>query len=213
MNRLRVRFKRGEEIKFISHLDLIRVWQRVFRRAGLELAYSEGFNPHPRLSLAAPLALGITGENELMDVYTVQPVSPHTFCAMASPQLPVGLQVVQVFPIALEVPTLQSQVRFAEYEVRVETTEVDALKLRINATLAKDSIPWQHQRDTGIKSYDLRKLIDSVWLIAEESCILTLGMRLRCDSEGAGRPEQVTRALGLESPLAVHRTRLILSAS
>ena len=62
MNRLRVRFKRGEEIKFISHLDLIRVWQRAFRRAVVMLAYSEGFNPHPRISLASPLALGITAE-------------------------------------------------------------------------------------------------------------------------------------------------------
>ena len=72
-------------LKFISHLDLIRVWQRVFRRAGVALAYSEGFNPHPRLSLAAPLALGVTGEAELMDVYTVQPLSNHAFAAMVAP--------------------------------------------------------------------------------------------------------------------------------
>ena len=46
----------------------------------MELAYSEGFNPHPRLSLAAPLALGVTGEAELMDVYTVHGISNQTFC-------------------------------------------------------------------------------------------------------------------------------------
>jgi radical SAM-linked protein len=106
MNRLRIRFKRGEEIKFISHLDLIRVWQRAFRRAGVMLAYSEGFNPHPRLSLAAPLALGITGEAELMDVYTVQPLSNHAFAAMVNPQLPAGLEIAQVYPMPLEAPTL-----------------------------------------------------------------------------------------------------------
>jgi len=56
MQRLRVRFCRGEEVKFISHLDLMRLWQRAIKRAGISVAYSEGFSPHPRISLAAPLA-------------------------------------------------------------------------------------------------------------------------------------------------------------
>lgn len=212
MNRVRVRFKRGEEIKFISHLDLIRVWQRAFRRAGVMLAYSEGFNPHPRLSLAAPLALGVTGEAELMDVYTVQPVSNYAFTAMVSPQLPPGLDIAQVFPMPLEAPTLQAQIRFAEYEVKVIAIDADTLKQRIDILLSSESIPWQHQRDTGIKSYDLRKLIDGIWVAGDSNGIATLGMKLRCDSAGAGRPEQVAKALGLDSPLAIHRTKLILQA-
>ena len=212
MNRLRVRFQRGEEIKFISHLDLIRLWQRAFRRAGVMLAYSEGFNPHPRLSLAAPLALGVTGEAELMDVYTVQPVSNHAFAAMVSPQLPTGLEIGQVCPMPLEAPTLQAQIRFAEYEVTVAVPDVEVLKKGIDSLLAAESIPWQHHRDTGVKSYDLRKLIDGLWIAGESSGIVTLGMKLRCDSSGAGRPEQVSRALGLDSPLSIHRTKLILQA-
>jgi radical SAM-linked protein len=212
MNRLRVRFKRGEEIKFISHLDLIRVWQRAFRRAGVMLAYSEGFNPHPRLSLAAPLALGVTGEAELMDVYTVQPVSNHAFAAMVGPQLPPGLEIAQVYPMPLEAPMLQAQIRFAVYEVRAVTPNVEKLKQGIDNLLASESLPWQHRRDTGIKSYDLRKLIDSLWLVDDSNGIITLGMKLRCDSGGAGRPEQVARALGLDTPLAIHRTKLFLQA-
>jgi radical SAM-linked protein len=212
MNRLRIRFKRGEEIKFISHLDLIRVWQRAFRRTGVMLAYSEGFNPHPRLSLAAPLALGVTGEAELMDVYTVQPMSNHAFAAMVGPQLPQGLEIAQVFPMPLEAPTLQAQMRFAEYEVRVAAPDIDSLKQAIDSLMASESLLWQHQRDTGIKSYDLRKLIESVWLVCHENGFATLGMKLRCDSSGAGRPEQVAKALGLDSPLSIHRTKLILQA-
>jgi len=212
MNRLRIRFKRGEEIKFISHLDLIRVWQRAFRRAGVALAYSEGFNPHPKLSLAAPLALGITGEAELMDVYTVQAMSSHAFCSMVAPQLPSGLEIVQVFPIALELPTLQAQIRFAEYEVSVKTSDAVNLKQGIENLMVKESLPWQHQRDTGVKSYDLRKLIDSLWLVSEKDGVALMGMKLRCDSDGAGRPEQVVKALGLDSPLAINRTRLFLQA-
>jgi radical SAM-linked protein len=212
MNRLRIRFKRGEEIKYISHLDLIRVWQRAFRRAGVMLAYSEGFNPHPRLSLAAPLALGVTGEAELMDVYTVQSVSNHAFAALVSPQLPSGLEIVQVFPVPLEAPMLQAQMRFAEYEVRVSAPDIEKLKHAIDSLMASESLPWQHQRDTGIKSYDLRKLIGGLWLVGESNGIVTLSMKLRCDISGAGRPEQVAKALGLGTPLAIHRTKLILQA-
>jgi hypothetical protein len=78
--------------------------------------------------------------------------------------------------------------------------------------MSQDSLLWQHQRDTGIKSYDLRKLIDSIRLADYEQGIATLCMKLRCGSDGAGRPEQVAKALGLDNPISVNRTKLILQA-
>ncbi|MFH1087432.1 MAG: TIGR03936 family radical SAM-associated protein, partial [Chloroflexota bacterium] len=59
MYRLRLKFGRDRSLRFISHLDLMRLWERAFRRAGVPLAYSQGFTPHPSISLAAPLALGV----------------------------------------------------------------------------------------------------------------------------------------------------------
>jgi hypothetical protein len=102
--------------------------------------------------------------------------------------------------------------KFAEYEVRAITPDVENLRKKIDLLLASETLPWQHQRDTGVKSYDLRKLIDSLWIAGESDGLTTLGMKLRCDSGGAGRPEQVTKALGLDTPLAIHRTKLILQA-
>src|SRR4030042_619242 len=108
MQRLRIRFYRGEEVKFISHLDLMRLWQRALNRAGAPLAYSEGFNPHPRMSLAAPLALGVTSETELMDIILAKWMSPHSFTAAVSRQLPPGIEILQVYQIPLTMPSLQS---------------------------------------------------------------------------------------------------------
>ena len=68
MQRLRVTFSRGEELKYLSHLDVMRLWERALRRADLPLAYSQGFSPHAKISIAAPLPLGVTGERELMDI-------------------------------------------------------------------------------------------------------------------------------------------------
>ncbi len=214
MYRLRVRFKRGASLKFISHLDIIRLWHRAFRRAGVELTYSQGFNPHPRIALASPLALGVTSQAELMDVYLSRFISPQSFAACVSRQLPLGIEIAQVCQVAPTLPSLQSQVRFAEYEVEVEAREGASRVTRALASLlSKEHLPWQHQRDTGSRSYDLRALIDDLRLVGWRDGWGTIGMRLRCDSRGSGRPEQVMKALGLGEPRSICRTRLVLETS
>ncbi len=215
MQRLRIRFYRGEEIKFISHLDIMRLWQRALHRAGISLAYSEGFSPHPRVSLAAPLPLGVTSEAELMDIFCTKRVSPHFFTTAVSQQLPPGIEILQVYQIASPLPSLQSQVRYAEYKVEVETErEQTDIESATTTLLSVKHLPWQHQRDTGTRSYDLRALIDDLWLIRWHHPYCTLGMRLRCDSTGSGRSEQVVKALGFtRHPQSIHRTKLILKTS
>jgi radical SAM-linked protein len=215
MQRLRIRFSRGEEIKYISHLDLMRLWQRALNRADIALAYSEGFNPHPRLSLAAPLALGVTSEAELMDITLSRWVSPHIFTASAGRQLPRGIEITDTHNIPLTLPSLQSQVHYAEYNVTLQTKKQQVeIESSIQSLLAKETLPWEHQRDTGPHRYDLRALIEDLWLIGWDKEQCRLGMRLNCDSSGSGRPEQVAVALGFEKyPESVHRVRLILVAN
>ena len=215
MQRLRIRFCRGVAIQFISHLDIIRLWQRALHRAEIPLSYSEGFNPHPRISLAVPLAIGVTSEAELMDILCTKWVSPHWFSAAVSQQLPPGIEILQVYPINSNQSSLQSQVRYAEYKVEVETEkEPKDIESGLSSLLSAEHLPWQHQRDTGIRSYDLRVLIDNLRLIDWHRPYCTIEMRLRCDNSGSGRPEQVTAALGFAHyPQSMHRTKLILKTS
>jgi len=212
MQRLRVRFCRGQEVKFISHLDIMRLWQRVLCRAGISLAYTEGFSPHPRISLAAPLSVGVTSEAELMDVFVARLVSPHFFIDAVSQQLPTGIEIRQVYQVAPTLPSLQSQIRYAEYTVGVEVEKgQEDVESALTSLLSLKELPWQHQRDTGTRFYDLRALIDDLWLVDWRQSYCTIGMRLRCDSSGSGRPEQVTSALGFTHyPQLMHRTKLIL---
>ena len=212
MQRLRVRFCRGQEVKFISHLDIMRLWQRALHRAGIAIAYSEGFSPHPRISLAAPLPIGVTSEAELMDIFATKWVSPHYFIKSISQQLPPGIDILQVYQIALGLPSLQSQVRYAEYKVEVEAEkEPKDIEAALTVLLSLEQLPWQHQRNTVTRHYDLRALVDDLWLTSWHDLYSTVGMRLRCGSSGAGRPEQVTAALGFtHHPRSIHRTKLIL---
>jgi hypothetical protein len=79
--------------------------------------------------------------------------------------------------------------------------------------LAQETLPWHHERDTGTRSYDLRHLIDDIWLIEARPSGYSLGMRLRCDESGSGRPEQVALALGFaDYPETIQRTKLLLGS-
>lgn len=213
MQRLRLTFSRGEELKYISHLDLMRLWQRVLRRADIPLVYSQGFSPHPRLSLAAPLAVGVTSGGELIDIFLERRVSPHFFIKKVREQLPCGIDISEVLEVGLGLPSLQSQVLFAEYKVIAKAgKEQKEVEADIRSLLASDSLPWQHDRDKEVRKYDLRGLIDDLWLLDWHNGECTLGMRLHCDSMGTGRPEQVTLALGFPNhPKSIHRTKLILA--
>lgn len=211
MQRLRLTFSRGKELKYISHLDLMRLWQRALRRAVIPLVYSQGFSPHPRISLAVPLAVGVTSSGELMDIFLERRVSPHFFIKKVREQLPRGIEVSEVMEVAIDSPSLQSQVRSAEYRVTAETNrspkEVEAA---VRFLLSSDRLPWQHNREKEVRRYDLRNLVDDLWLIESRPPEYTIGMMLRCDSTGTGRPEQVLSALGFtEQPKSIHRTKLV----
>ncbi len=213
MQRLRITFSRGEEVKYIAHLDLMRLWERALRRAGIPLAYSQGFSPHPRISLAAPLPVGVTSGGELMDILLKRRVSPYFFIKVIGDQLPRGIDILGVEQVQLTLPSLQSQMRKAEYRVEVEMDRrADEVEEALRSFLARERFPWQHRRDKEVRHYDLRSLVDHLWLMGWQDYLCTLGMRLRTDNTATGRPEQVTAALGFgERPRSIHRTKLILA--
>jgi hypothetical protein len=117
--RLRITFSRGGEMKYITHLDMMRFWERALRRAGLPVAYSEGFSPHPQIQIAAPLAVGTTSDGELMDVFMSEAIAPRRVIADLSSQLPEGVAVRSVVEVGMTLPALQADVRLAEYVVDV----------------------------------------------------------------------------------------------
>jgi len=215
MQRMRITFSRGVNVKYLSHLDLMRLWERALRRADIPLAYSQGFNPHPRISMAAPLPLGVTSEAELMDVMLRKRFSPYSFFKVVGEQLPNGIGMVAASEVASSLPSLQSQVRKAEYRVNLSTDKQKSeVEEAIQLFMAKPNLPWQHKREDEVRHYDLRAMVDRLWLIEWCDSLCVIGMILRTDSTATGRAEQVTLALGFpDAPLLIHRVRLILASS
>ena len=228
MKRLRITFTKDEEIKYISHLDLIRAWERLLRRAGVPLAYSKGFNPHPKISVAAPLAVGITGDAELMDVTVEGDLTPEQFRKMIEPQMPAGLRIVEVVEAPLDAPTLQSRLSFAEYSIELHAPlSKDEIERRISAFMAAERIERQRRRPANkqqrgeTRCYDLRSLVDGIWIENSESPTeMHLHLRLRVGpggsadgSPGVGRPDEVMDALGLaEYAKSIRRTKLVVDS-
>lgn len=213
VQRLRVTFTRGEELKYITHLDLMRFWERTLRRAGVPIAYTEGFSPHPQISLAAPLPVGTTSDQELMDVFLSERLAPREFIERVCSQLPAGALVRSVEEVGLGLPALQSEVRWADYEVDVPAGEAPDAGDAVERFLAAESIPWEHRREEKVRSYDLRALVQSIDVLRHEDGIVRLRMRLRNDQTGSGRPEQVVAALGFGSPRRIHRTSLVVAGT
>jgi hypothetical protein len=118
VQRLRVRFTKEEPLRFLGHLDVVRLWERACRRARLPLAYTLGFTPHPRLQFASPLALGATGAAEVLDLYLTAPHAPDDCRARIGARLPPGCRVVEVQEVPLLAPAAAALLRWAEYEVR-----------------------------------------------------------------------------------------------
>lgn len=212
VQRLRVTFARGDEMKYITHLDVMRFWERALRRAEIPVAYSEGFSPHPQIALAAPLPVGVTSDAELMDVFLESVMTPAAFAERLEPQLPSGVRVIHVEEAGLTLPSLQAEVRAAAYDVDIGSVAAPAAADAVDSMLAAASFPWEHKREDETKNYDLRALIHDIAVEPRDEGV-RLKMLLRADNSGSGRPEQVAAALKLPAPHRIHRTRLVLSGA
>ena len=120
MERILFRFVKGEPVRFVGHLDLMRVIERAIRRSGFPIAYSQGFNPRPRMSFASALTLGATSNWELCQLDLAEDVEEARLEAAAAQlraQLPPGLQILEIWPIPLEKRNPYIQVKAAAYEL------------------------------------------------------------------------------------------------
>jgi radical SAM-linked protein len=189
----------------------MRALERAIRRAGIDIAYSEGFSPHPQISLAAPLPVGVTSRGELMDVFLASHMRVEDFDSALTPQLPPGLRLDATNEVPVGLPSLQSQLRAADYAIWLPgDVDKSALQQTMDALLGQKSIEWVQKRERDSKTYDLRPLILALSIDADGDKRI-LSMRLRAGNDATGRPDQVVAALGLPFGLPVERTRMLLA--
>jgi radical SAM-linked protein len=208
--RLRVTFTRDATLKYVGHLDTALTWQRILRRAGLPLAYSEGFNPQAKITFAAALPLGCTSDHEVMDVVLDRACDLNEATANLKRAVPPGVQVNSIEEVPLRAPALQAQLLSTEYVVPIEGSNlIEVLIDRVARLLDASEV----LRDRRGKSYNLRSLIQALTIERTDSDHALIRMKLQTSEQGNGRPDEVLAALELNSDeMKIHRTRLWFAA-
>ena len=205
LTRVRITFSKGAALKYISHLDLLRVWERLLRRAALPVSYSQGFNPHPKITIAMPLPVGCTGEREVLDVVMDQALPAQHIVDVMQPVCPTGLGIVAVREVPLPEPALPGRIRRATYRVTLSGIESDGVAERAAELCAREEILVTFRR----KTFDLRPLIESLTVepvSPDPSETVLTAVLLRSESGRIGRPDVLVEALDLGLYLCgIHR--------
>ncbi len=214
MQRLRITFARGEAVKYLSHLELMRLWERVLRRAGWRISYSRGFTPRAKISFAAALPVGVAGEAELVEVQLEERRDLEAAASELSRQMPIGLEVRRVEEVAPEAPNLQREMVAAEYRADCgEQAAGEVVRASVQRVLAAESIARERTKEGKRVVYDLRPMIRFLEVRAADEGRTIVRMELRADAQGAGRPDEVLRELGLDpADCRITRTRLLLTS-
>lgn len=136
MAKFRIQFTKFGDMKYVSHLDLIRLFTRIFHRAELPVSYSEGFNPHPKMAVLLPLSVGTESSCEYIDVDFDESVGMLDVAKKLKKALPIGMDVPQVGQLN-ETSKKAKHIRYASYTFTVDAPLSDA---QIDAFLEKDTI-------------------------------------------------------------------------
>jgi radical SAM-linked protein len=172
-SRYRVRFSKLGKIRFTSHRDVARMWERALRRATIPVAYTEGFSPHPKLSFGLALSTGHESLGEYLDIDLAEPVDVESIPARLDPCLPIGLDVQAAAEIESGTPSLQQVVTSCTWRIEVVGLGVAELSERVEECLQADSLVVTRERKGHKVTDDLRpaivslELTDGVAVIAE----------------------------------------------
>lgn len=178
MKIMRVKFKKEGDMIYISHLDLQRTLQRAFRRAEIQLCYSQGFNPHPKMSYGNALALGTESQGEYVDIEVEDELTEKEFLEKIAPELPVGLEFVKCKEIDKSVSALSSVIEWGEYLFTIpleRKLSKEFVKSKVLDYMGKEEIIITKKNKKGrLVEVDIRPLIKTFDVLDLEDDSLTL---------------------------------------
>lgn len=160
MDKLRLLFSKTGRAVYISHLDLMRTITRAFLRADCRLKYSEGFNPHPQISIALPLSVGCESVCEIMDFKLIEDKEPEEILTALSKQLPEGIEAMEVYASERKVKELKWLRISGVFEYDDRDSFLMAQKL--NEFFAQDSIVITKKTKRGMGESDIRPAIKEI---------------------------------------------------
>jgi len=185
----RVRFTKTGKMRFLSHHDLMRLFERALRRTGLPLRMTEGYNPHPVIAFPTALGLGIESLDEILEFELTSWTAPRSIEKQLGEQLPEGITIASAEAFDRK---QRSFVNYVEYEADCPG-QGEGVPDRIRAFLALKECPVERASDKGSKTVEIRQYVMA--LEAEHDRIY---LRIRITDQGTAKPEEVLRSVGLK---------------
>jgi radical SAM-linked protein len=188
-SRVRLKWSKSEEVRFTSHLDVGRTFERTIRRSGIPIAYSEGFHPHQKVAFAPPLPLGFISDGEYLDVQLTEPYSS-AILSLLNRDLPPGFEFLEGKPIFGKSDSLSSIINLASYEVRLNLPS-EKIERSITSVLEKQNL-WVKRvsKKQEVREVDIRRRIMKLEFEAHGDGVV-LKMDLGLGQRGYARPEEI----------------------
>lgn len=191
LKKLRLALHKGEELRFLSHLDYAQAVERMIRRAGIRMAYSEGFNPHMKISFSSALALGVTAATEYVDMDIVEDDSVASIIERLNRVAPPGLEVLQGKELPEKVKKMMAICNYAIYEVTGPTTDdVDWNEL-LKAFNEAGEISYEKVTPKKTRTIDVKEFVKEPITATVNDGTVTLVMGIGIYPQGTIKPSEV----------------------
>ncbi|MGQ4809614.1 hypothetical protein NKDENANG_03037 [Candidatus Entotheonellaceae bacterium PAL068K] len=205
--KIRFRFAIQGPLRFLSHLETVRVLTRALRRAQLPVQYSQGFHPQPQLAFATALPVGIESRGEYADLVLYEALEPTGVQDRLNAVLPPHIRLLDARTVPLKAPSLMSEQLAAQYDVEVPLhsicgAEPSLAEQRVQALLRRDTIAVQRWHKKGPRKVNMRPGIVSLEVMPAVGDTVTFSMCLHEATDAKAKPQEVMQVLlGLDDAL------------
>lgn len=176
VQKLRIRYAKRGRLRFTSHRDFARAFERAIRRAGLPIGFSSGFSPHPKISYANATPTGVGSEAEFLEIGLTQPREAAQVKAALDNALPPGLDILDV--VVAGPGSLSERLQASRWVITWPDTSVDEVRSAASTFLEQTEIPVERMTKRGLKIFDARPAVTSMTVEPDGECaILTMVIR------------------------------------
>jgi radical SAM-linked protein len=189
---IRIRYTRRGRLRFASHRDVARVFERAVRRAGVPIAFSEGFSPHPRLSYAGAAPTGTASEAEYLEIGLASDCDPSELATRLDAALPDGIDIIDAVTKVPGGTSLGERITGSRWRIELPGLAPEAVRAAIDAFLAASEAPVERAMKDGTRIVDARAAVASITVEGTDCAILEMDVR---HVTPAVRPDDVLAAL------------------
>ncbi|OLE26344.1 MAG: radical SAM protein [Catenulispora sp. 13_1_20CM_3_70_7] len=157
VQKLRIRYAKRGRLRFTSHRDIQRAFERALRRAQVPMAYSAGFTPHPKVSWAGAAPTGVASEAEYVEIGVTRALDPAELAAELDGSLPPDLDILEIVEAAT--PNLMERLEASVWEIRLPGVAPEAAAKAVAAFLAAAEVPVERLTKNGVRTFDARAAV------------------------------------------------------